>query len=140
MYMYYALSVSARLRPYLNMFKIFITVTQILQFFIGIGMGIIHLFPAYHELGVIFYNKGPEFANKVAEGWGFGDVVGDVTWYHITTELFVISYLILFIQFFYKTYRTPKAKGTKPVTKTVTGTVTGTVDNPSAQMSGKKKQ
>lgn len=113
MYLYYALSVVGSLRPHLNMFKIFITVTQIIQFFIGIGVGFIHLLPAYREAGMIFYNQGPDLINNVMKPWGYGHVVGDTMRYHIATELFVISYLILFVQFFYKTYKMPKP--TKPV-------------------------
>lgn len=110
MYLYYALSVVSCLRPYLNMFKIIITITQILQFFVGIGIGFVHLFPNYHELGQIFYNRGPELANNVMVPLGYGHVVGDTMMYHIATELFVISYLILFVQFFYKTYTISKVK------------------------------
>lgn len=115
MYLYYALSVSATLRPYLNMFKIFITITQIIQFLVGIGVGFVHLFPSYHELGNIFYNRGPELANNVMVPWGYNYIVGDTMTYHIITELFVISYLVLFVQFFYKTYRTPKVKKQAPI-------------------------
>ena len=109
MYLYYALSVFSSIRPYLNRFKIFITVTQIIQFVIGICIGFIHYVPAYHDLGMIYYNRGPERANNVLSwGPGHGQVVGDTMMYHIVTELLVISYLVMFLQFFYKTYRNNK--------------------------------
>lgn len=88
MYVYYALSVFRPLRPFLTSCKIFITVTQIVQFISGIWIGMIHLKPEYYEMGKAFYTRH-----------GTSTLM-----YHYFTELCIISYLALFIVFFAKTY------------------------------------
>lgn len=88
MYIYYALSVFRNVRPFLNSCKILITITQIVQFVLGILVGTLFLFPENMKQCAKYFNRDGMNTLK----------------YHIATELFIVSYLILFIKFFYDTY------------------------------------
>lgn len=96
MYLYYAFSVISYVRPLLNPFKIVITSLQITQFICAIIAGFIHLIPAYHDIAQKFYNPTT------------GPVIGNTFNYHLMTEFFVVSNLILFLNFFVKIYITKK--------------------------------
>lgn len=88
MYAYYGLSVFKTLRPYLNSFKIFITVTQIVQFICGIFIGMSHLHSEYADVAESYYN---------IDGVNYQI-------YNTITLSFIFSYLIMFIDFFFRAY------------------------------------
>lgn len=97
MYLYYALSVVRSLRPYLNMFKIVITTTQIVQFLTALWCGMLHLHKQYEKIALNYYNM-PQHMRY--EGFPSGNLVI----FNYMAMFFVVTYLTLFLDFFVKSY------------------------------------
>ncbi|VBB18346.1 fatty acid elongase [Yasminevirus sp. GU-2018] len=101
MYLYYALSVIRFMRPFIEPFKIFITVTQIVQFVVGIFFACWSHFWVDPKTVDEFYNP-TSYPTDVY----LSPKVGNNYYCNVLANMFVISYLVLFLNFFVRSYVT----------------------------------